>query len=216
MKKIVLAGSRIVVCLIALNFFYLATAPQFAQAQPSEQTTADNVIKALTKAFNAMDLNGCLALMTDDAVVKVVNPSDLANVTLTNTTLTYTGKQGTQSQVANFFNINFTNGFSIWATNFKYTDTLFAGPMQLAIRNFVIETEVEGTLVDGKIKTLVITDKSITVKVQPATMPASVPSTGLGQANQVTDQTYLQSMYVFAATSLFSLIGLLLLRRPKS
>jgi hypothetical protein len=192
-----------------------ATPARLALAGPVEQTAADTVISALTKSFNAKDLNGCLTLMTDDAMVKVVNPSDLASVSLTNQTLTYNGKVGPQSELANFFSSNFTNGFTIWSTNFKTTDTTFNGPMQLAIRNFVVETEVTGTLEGGKIKTMVITDKSIAVNPnQPSTMPGTGEG-GLQSADRVQADTS-SSGFILVLFGASALLGLVLLRKKIS
>lgn len=216
MKNILRSSLRTGKFVFMVGLFLVAVAPQLVQATPARQTVADNVVKALTTAFNAKDLNACLALMTDDAMVTVVNPSDLANATLTRDTLTYKGKLGSQPQLANFFNINFTNGFIIWSTNFKSTDTSFNGPMQLAIRDFVIDTDVQGTLEGGKIKTLVITDKNITKKAaQPVIVPIKAPMTGLEAASPAASQspTYLGWVYVFAITGTMSLVGLILLRK---
>ncbi|MBN9389018.1 MAG: hypothetical protein J0I20_13410 [Chloroflexi bacterium] len=189
--------------------------PQFVHAGPVKQTVADKVVDTLKTAFNNMDLNACLALMTDDAMVLVVNPSDLATGTLTKDTLTYTGKQGAQSEVANFFSINFTNGFTIWSTNFKTTDSSFSGPMQLAIRDFVIETDVQATLEGGKIKKLVITDKSISKKSAP--VPSNAPSTGVGGESASGNQSPLLvgGFIVFALSGLGSLTGLVILSKKE-
>jgi hypothetical protein len=189
-----------------------AVPARLALAGPVEQTAADIVISALTKSFNAKDLDGCLTLMTDDAMVSVINPSDLASVSLTNQTLTYKGKIGPQSELANFFSSNFTNGFTIWSTNFKTTDTTFNGPMQLAIRNFVVETEVTGTLEGGKIKTMVITDKSIGVNPN---QPSTMPGTGQGglQAADRAQPDASSSGFVLVLIGASALLGLVLLRK---
>ena len=222
MKKPVQAGSSILLAgLFALTYLFLLAIPaQAALAQPVGQATADDVVKALTKNFNAKDLNACLDLMTDDAMVMVVNPSDLATGTLSKDTLTYKGKQGPQSQIANFFTINFTNGFTIRSTNFKSTPTSFNGPMQLAIRDFVVETDVQGTLEGGKIKTLVITDKSISQNAgQAAPIPSKSPATGAGteSLSQAQRPAPLPGWSLaFAASGILSLIGLRLSRKRKN
>lgn len=216
MKKLGLAGLLIGGLLVYAGF--AAVPAHYALAGPANQTAADTVISALTKSFNAKDLNGCLALMADDGMVSVVNPSDLASVKLTNQTLTYKGKVGAQSELANFFSSNFTNGFTIWSTNFKTTDTSFNGPMQLAIRNFVVETEVAGTLEGGKIKTMVITDKSIAVNPNPpVTMPGNAPATGEG-GGQAADRLPAASSILGIALAFIGslgLLGLVLLRKGR-
>jgi hypothetical protein len=213
MRKPGMVGLVLVSLLICAGLS--AVPARFALAGPAEQTAADIAISALTKSFNAKDLNGCLTLMTDDAMVKVINPSDLASVSLTNQTLTYNGKVGPQSELANFFSSNFTNGFTIWSTNFKTTDTTFNGPMQLAIRNFVVETEVTGTLEGGKIKTMVITDKSIAVNPnQPSTMPGTGEG-GLQSADRVQADAS-SSGFILVLIGASALLGLVLLRKKSS
>jgi hypothetical protein len=217
MWKTGLCGLLLVCLLVCAGLSAVPARP--ALAGPVEQTAADIVISALTKSFNAKDLNGCLTLMTDDAMVTVVNPSDLASVSLTNQTLTYNGKVGPQSELANFFSSNVTNGFTIWSTNFKTTDTTFNGPMQLSIRNFVVETEVTGTLEGGKIKTMVITDKSIAVNQNPAApMPGKAPATGGGglQAADRSQPGIASSAFILLLIGASGFLGLVLLRRKSS
>jgi hypothetical protein len=217
MRKTGLCGLLLVILLVCAGLSAVPARP--ALAGPVKQTAADIVISALTKSFNAKDLNGCLTLMTDDAMVTVVNPSDLASVSLTNQTLTYNGKVGPQSELANFFSSNFTNGFTIRSTNFKTTDTTFNGPMQLAIRNFVVETEVTGTLEGGKIKTMVITDKSIAVKQNPAApMPGKAPATGQGGLSPADRGQPDASSIVFILLLIGAsgLLGLVLVRKKSS
>lgn len=223
MMRTVLSGSRVsIIAFMALGLaallFVLVSGPQLALARPVSQTTGDTIVSSLTNAFNAKDLNSCLALMTDDAMVKVVNPSDIATGKLTNDTLTYTGKQGLQSQLSNFFTVNFTNGFTIKSTNFKTTNTSFSGPMQLAIRNFVVETDVAATLEGGKIKTLVITDKSISASgSQPGPVPSSSPATGTGGRDLTVSESQIRTSAIFllVVTGTTSLFGLGWLKRRR-
>jgi hypothetical protein len=215
-----------------LAFALLLVPTQTAHAGPARQSASDDILKKLTQTFNDKDLNGSLALMADNAMVSVVNPSDIASGTLVNgAKLVYEGKQGAQSQLANFFSTNFSNGFTIGSTNFKTTATTFNGPMQLAIRNFLIDTEVDGTFEAGKIKTLVITEKNISLNKpaapaapaapapvsKPINMPVNSPATGIGDSEfsigEGSGLLYLG--FVFALTGCASLAALYLLKKPR-
>lgn len=179
MKKQFLSGLMAAGLVVLLGLTMLPI--QIAAAKPIQPTAGEAVSKNLVKSFNAQDLTACLALMTDDAVVTVHNPSDIFSGTLSKETFTYKGKNGVQSEVANFFASNFTNGFAIRSTSLTTSEGTFKGSMQLAIRGFLVETEVEATLDTGKIKTLVIIDKSISPF--PPTGAALLPATGAGFAS---------------------------------